>query len=81
MNISETITINTPEYAWVSGSPLVVGEIIKIKGQKRKCLEVCKTTEDGFQHTIYMTKVYKASPRSRLKNKPVFSKVKCKVIK
>lgn len=57
-----------------------IGEIIKIKGQKRLCMEVVqKEDRVSGETTLNCVMRYNAAPKSRLKKKTVFSKVKIKV--
>lgn len=81
--MSETVTIQITKenhYDWNVRNPFNICGIIKIKGQKRFCFEIQDTSKEPYQHTISMVTVYKPSPKSRLKAKTIFSKIKCKIV-
>lgn len=76
-----TIKINNYNQSKDLGSPLKLGQIIKWKESKRIRFRITdvKRQIDSFNYTF--TKVYKPAPKSRLKNKTKFSKVKMEIIK
>lgn len=57
------------------------GEIIRVKGEKRRCLLVKSSYGSQMEQKITTIVAYKASPRSRLSNKSIFSKNKYKIVK
>lgn len=57
------------------------GAVVRITGQKRLYLQVQEIEARQYEHKLTMIPVYKPSPKSRLKKKSSFSKVKVKIIK
>ena len=81
--MSETVTIQLTKeshYNAANNNPFNIGGIIKIKGQKRFCFQIIDPSAALYKHTISMVTVYKPSPKSVLKNKSIFTKVKNKLI-
>jgi len=58
-----------------------IGEILRIKGYKRMVAKVTEVKRTDSDITYSIKSAYKPSPRSRLKNKSVFSKFKNEIIK
>ncbi len=56
------------------------GEFIKLRSNGRRIKRVClKVTYSGYD-SIKAKKVYKPAPKSVLKNKSIFSKVKMQIV-
>jgi len=74
--MTTTITITSPR---VTKPMISVGEQVRIVGQKRIWLVVNEFKDEDSAECYAMNPIYKPSPRSKLKNKTVFSKVKMKI--
>ena len=74
--MTTTITITSPR---VTKPMISVGEQVRIVGQKRIWLVVNEFKDEDNAECYTMNLIYKPSPRSRLKNKSVFSKIKLEI--
>jgi hypothetical protein len=74
IGVATKITITYPSV--IQDTIMGFGQLIKIKGHKRVHLMVINTKLEDHTETYTMKPVYKPSPKSRLKNKSVFSKFK-----
>ena len=81
--MSETVTVTLSPDNYFGGNnfnPFNLGQIIKIKQHKRYCLQIRDISTEPTQHTIAMVRVINPAPKSRLRNKTIFSKVKVRII-
>ena len=74
--MTTTITITSPR---VTKPMISVGEQVRLVGQKRIWLVVNEFKDEDNAECYAMNPIYKPSPRSRLKNKSVFSKIKLEI--
>lgn len=81
--MEKAATIHPGMKNYFNGVPDVVnvGEVLMIEGYKRLCFEIRSVSYEQYQHTAQMFLVYRPSPKSRLNNRSVFSKVKMKIVK
>lgn len=83
LDMEKGATIHMGVKNYFNGVPDVVnaGEVLMIKGYKRFCFEVKAVSYEQYEHTAQMFLAYRPSPKSRLNNRSVFSKVKMKIVK
>ncbi len=74
-----TINISRESYYQWNKNPFNIGKTIGIKGQKRLFLLIKNSSKELNSVTVSTKLVYKPSPKSKLKNKSIFSKIKTKI--
>jgi len=71
-----TFQLTKSNHCSVVDGPFNIGKIIKIKGQKRRCLQIRDINNTPHERIVSLILVYNPSPRSRLNRRGVFSKMK-----
>lgn len=71
-----TITITSPS---VTKPMIKIGELVRITGQKRIWLRVDTAKSEDNEEVYSMKPIYRPAPKSRLKNKTIFSKIKMQI--